>query len=304
MPPLLSEDDIHAVPPAPETTPLVPVAPAVAAASAASAASVATNTPAPAPEVVSRPPAPPTRLDALLTETIEQVKHDKADLRNEICNLRIDIERSMLAAKRQAMLLGLFVTLLFTGSASYMSAIGLPAATAPMPVTEQKNEVAAMTAMAAELEQLRATNTNLKAALESPAGKPEQTSAATKRLDCANLPADAKTHSVDYLIQFELGSAKISPTSEGTLDSIGKMLSLAPDNCVLVEGYADASGQSDKNLTLSIERANAVVQYITGKTGIDRQRLLAVGKGASTPVSGLDPRDPKNRSVVFKVVAG
>ncbi|OHC61837.1 MAG: hypothetical protein A3H93_08900 [Rhodocyclales bacterium RIFCSPLOWO2_02_FULL_63_24] len=123
-------------------------------------------------------------------------------------------------------------------------------------------------------------------------------------LDCANLPADVKTNAVDFAIQFKVGSAKISHASEATLGSIAKILALAPDRCVLVEGHTDATGNADKNMTLSKDRAGSVVNYITEKSGIDRKRLVPLGKGSSNPAPGLDPRDPKNRRVVFKVVTG
>lgn len=123
-------------------------------------------------------------------------------------------------------------------------------------------------------------------------------------LDCANLPAEVKTNAVDFAIQFQVGSAKISQASEATLGSIAKILALAPDRCVLVEGHTDATGNADKNMALSRDRAGSVVNYISEKSGIDRKRLVPLGKGSSSPATGLEPRDPKNRRVVFKVVAG
>lgn len=123
-------------------------------------------------------------------------------------------------------------------------------------------------------------------------------------LDCASLPPDTKANAVDFAIQFQVGSAKISPASEATLGSIAKILALAPDRCVLVEGHTDATGNADKNMALSRDRAGSVVNYISAKAGIERKRLVPLGKGSSSPAAGLDPRDPKNRRVVFKVVAG
>lgn len=128
--------------------------------------------------------------------------------------------------------------------------------------------------------------------------------APTAALDCASLPPDVKANAVDFAIQFQAGSAKISPASEATLGSIAKILALAPDRCVLVEGHTDASGSADKNLALSRDRAGSVVNYIAEKAGIERKRLVPLGKGSSSPATGLAPTDPRNRRVVFKVVAG
>lgn len=123
-------------------------------------------------------------------------------------------------------------------------------------------------------------------------------------LDCASLPPDVKANAVDFSIQFQVGSAKVSPASEATLGSIAKILALAPDRCVIVEGHTDATGNADKNMALSRDRAGSVVNYIAEKAGIERKRLVPLGKGSSSPAAGLAPTDPKNRRVVFKVVAG
>ncbi|MFA7269109.1 MAG: OmpA family protein [Sterolibacterium sp.] len=125
-----------------------------------------------------------------------------------------------------------------------------------------------------------------------------------KPADCGSLPAGVKTNAVDFAIQFKLGSAEINSASELTLNEIAKILALSPDRCILVEGHTDAIGNVDKNHKLSIERANSVVKYVTGKAGIDRNRIIPIGKGSSDPLPNLDPRDPKNRRVVFKVVVG
>ena len=122
--------------------------------------------------------------------------------------------------------------------------------------------------------------------------------------DCAALPPETKAKAVDFAIQFKVGSADLTPAAEATLGDISKILALSPDRCVLVEGHTDASGNADKNLALSRDRANSVVRFIAEKGGVDRKRLVPSGKGSNDPLSNLDPRDPKNRRVVFKVVTG
>ena len=123
-------------------------------------------------------------------------------------------------------------------------------------------------------------------------------------LNCAALPPDARATAVQFPIQFKPGSAVITPASGSTLTEIAKILALTPDRCVIVEGHTDAEGNPDKNLALSRERASAVVKFIADKGAVERSRLVPVGKGSSDPLKDLDPRDAKNRRVVFKVVAG
>lgn len=135
-------------------------------------------------------------------------------------------------------------------------------------------------------------------------GEPQAAEAPRAPVDCAGLSPDVRANAVDFAIQFKVASAELSAASEGTLMEIAKILALSPERCVLVEGHTDISGNAERNLLLSRERAGSVVQFISDRGGVDRKRLVPVGKGSSDPVKNLDPRDPKNRRVVFKVVAG
>ena len=135
-----------------------------------------------------------------------------------------------------------------------------------------------------------------------PAAQVNQAAAGPR--DCASLPPDVRTVGVDFAIQFNAGSATVSPASEGTLGQIAKVLALSPDRCVIVEGHTDVSGNFDKNMALSRDRAASVVNFISIRNGIDRKRLVPVGKGSTETMQNLDARDPKNRRVVFKVVTG
>lgn len=120
--------------------------------------------------------------------------------------------------------------------------------------------------------------------------------------DCTALPADVKTTPVDFAIQFKSGSADLAPASEETLRQIAKILALSPDRCILVEGHTDAVGNFEKNMALSKDRSASVVKFIVEKAGMDSNRLVPIGKGQTEPLKNTDPRDAKNRRVVFKVV--
>lgn len=127
---------------------------------------------------------------------------------------------------------------------------------------------------------------------------------AKRTADCKDLPQNTPSQAVDFVIQFNVGSAQISPSSVGTLTAIGKILSLSPDRCVFVEGHTDASGNPDTNMVLSRDRAESVVNFISTKSGLEAKRLVPIGKGSSDTLKNLTPRDPANRRVVFKVVTG
>ena len=120
-------------------------------------------------------------------------------------------------------------------------------------------------------------------------------------INCSDLPIDSKSVAIDFSIQFKLGSAQISPASEKMLKEIAKVLALS-NKCVLVEVHTDATGNVDQNNVLSKARADSVVNYIVEQSGLDRKRLVPTGKGSSEPLQNLNPRNPNNRRVVFKVV--
>jgi outer membrane protein OmpA-like peptidoglycan-associated protein len=130
---------------------------------------------------------------------------------------------------------------------------------------------------------------------------PTPEAASSSSGDCSVVPPDARLTVVDFTIQFKLGSAEIASSSDKVLHEIAKVLALS-SKCVIVEGHTDATGNADRNNALSRDRADAVVNYISDKAGLDKKRLIPVGKGSSEPLKNLDPRNPQNRRVVFKVV--
>jgi outer membrane protein OmpA-like peptidoglycan-associated protein len=134
----------------------------------------------------------------------------------------------------------------------------------------------------------------------APSGQAARASGGGGAINCAGVNPDTQGVAVDFAIQFNVGSATIAPTSEALLDQIGKILSMNPSGCIVVEGHTDVSGNFEKNMVLSGSRANSVVKYL-GKS-IDATRLLPLGKGSTQPLKDLDPNHPKNRRVVFKVI--
>jgi len=121
-------------------------------------------------------------------------------------------------------------------------------------------------------------------------------------IDCTALPADLNSVTVDFALQFEQGRPEVAPSSEPMLREIAKILSLNREGCILVVGHNDAIGNPYLNMELSYRRANWVVNFIAEQSGLDRNRLIPIGMGSSEPLKNLDPRDPKNRRVVFMVV--
>jgi OOP family OmpA-OmpF porin len=59
---------------------------------------------------------------------------------------------------------------------------------------------------------------------------------------------------------------------------------------VTITGHTDRLGTDSYNLKLSQRRAEAVKSYLVGK-GVEARRLVAVGKGESSPVVQCNDKD-------------
>jgi outer membrane protein OmpA-like peptidoglycan-associated protein len=107
-----------------------------------------------------------------------------------------------------------------------------------------------------------------------------------------------KVASKNVQINFETGSAKISPSSFATLDDIYTNAVSAEGLKVGVYGYTDNVGSPDKNQTLSEARAESVKQYLLSK-GLSANRIESKGYGQQQPVADNSTADgrAKNRRV-------
>lgn len=103
-------------------------------------------------------------------------------------------------------------------------------------------------------------------------------------------------------IHFDTNKAIISPYSAGILDHIIATLSRCPETKVEIDGYTDSTGQPEFNQTLSEQRANAVMEYLSN-AGLEKERFTAVGKGESDPVATNTTAQGKalNRRIEFIV---
>ena len=101
-------------------------------------------------------------------------------------------------------------------------------------------------------------------------------------------------------ITFVFGSAQLKPEAIATLQQLGKSLTQDyPDtNVFVIEGHTDAAGTFDYNRELSLQRAQAVKDYLTQQTGVKPERLQVAGVGYCDLAKPSDPRGAENRRVV------
>lgn len=101
-------------------------------------------------------------------------------------------------------------------------------------------------------------------------------------------------------IKFEVASARVSANSMAYVDVVAQLLTKDPSLKLTIEGHTDASGNDQRNLVLSWDRALSVYRALVERYGIDGRRLLPLGRGSQDPLEGLAPESAMNRRVQFR----
>jgi OmpA-OmpF porin, OOP family len=105
-------------------------------------------------------------------------------------------------------------------------------------------------------------------------------------------------------IQFAIDSAQILPASTGLLNEIADVLIKNPRiKKVEVQGHTDNTGDPNRNLKLSEDRANAVMSWLNSH-GVPGDRLVAKGYGEQRPLlpNVTEGNKQRNRRVQFVIV--
>jgi outer membrane protein OmpA-like peptidoglycan-associated protein len=85
-------------------------------------------------------------------------------------------------------------------------------------------------------------------------------------------------------VTFDTSSYAIKPTFAPVLDQVAQTLAGSPEVIAHVVGHTDSTGSDAYNQTLSVNRAQSVVNYL-GTHGVAPQRLSAEGVGSAQPVA-------------------
>ncbi|MBP1852549.1 OmpA family protein [Rhizobium halophytocola] len=102
-------------------------------------------------------------------------------------------------------------------------------------------------------------------------------------------------HVALYGIRFANDSAELDRSSDETLQQMTALLQQQPDLKVYIVGHTDNTGVIDHNMSLSQQRADAVVDVLE-KAGISAARLAAKGIGPYAPVASNDTDDGRARN--------
>lgn len=101
-------------------------------------------------------------------------------------------------------------------------------------------------------------------------------------------------------VTFEVGSAVFTEGYARILDVGVSVLTRDQSLQLIIEGHTDSDGPDDVNLSLSQQRADAVLNYFI-ENGIDPTRLTAIGKGEAVPIVPNDTVEgrARNRRIEF-----
>ena len=94
-------------------------------------------------------------------------------------------------------------------------------------------------------------------------------------------------------IFFEFAKFDLLPESFPELNRLVKILNENPEIKIQINGHTDDVGADDRNLKLSLERANSVKEFLISK-GIENTRLKVKGFGKSKPL--VDEKSEEARS--------
>ena len=104
-------------------------------------------------------------------------------------------------------------------------------------------------------------------------------------------------------VTFDFGKANLKSQFYPALDNVAGTLAEFNQTIVEVSGHTDSVGSDAANQTLSVQRANAVGNYLIGR-GLVRERFEIVGFGETRPVASNDSDSGRalNRRVEIRVV--
>lgn len=102
--------------------------------------------------------------------------------------------------------------------------------------------------------------------------------------------------------QFEQGKSELNDDAKLALHDLAKVLKANQELRLRIEGHTSAEGDASTNNRLSEERAQAAVDFLVNKEGIEASRLEAVGKGSSEPKDPSNPTSDVNRRTEFTIL--
>ena len=109
-------------------------------------------------------------------------------------------------------------------------------------------------------------------------------SMAGKTFDFALMPIEKIFTKTFNQVYFETNAAVLQAISNNELDALVRYLKTTLNAQILIEGHTDNTGTTAQNNLLSLQRANAIGDYLVQK-GIAANRIQRKGLGSSMPIA-------------------
>lgn len=105
-------------------------------------------------------------------------------------------------------------------------------------------------------------------------------------------------------VYFEFGKATLKPESRPLLDEVAAALAARPDLRIEIQGHTDSVGSTEYNQRLSMQRAQAVLDYLLTYPELERGRFIVRGYGEGAPIAPNDTPEGRqeNRRVELVVL--
>lgn len=102
-------------------------------------------------------------------------------------------------------------------------------------------------------------------------------------------------------IQFEFNSSVLKTSSYPVLDAIALQMKNSVETKFQLNGHSSAEGSNERNMMLSVDRANAVKAYLVNN-GIKNSNLITKGYGEAKPIvaNSTETNKALNRRVEIK----
>lgn len=106
----------------------------------------------------------------------------------------------------------------------------------------------------------------------------------------------------DAAVQFRQSGSGLRTSSYAALDRIVSFANTCESDAILIVGHSDTTGDEVFNRALSLRRAQAVADYLTGR-GVPAARLHVEGRGSTEPVADNHTiaGRAKNRRIEFEL---
>jgi outer membrane protein OmpA-like peptidoglycan-associated protein len=125
---------------------------------------------------------------------------------------------------------------------------------------------------------------------------------AGKTFDFALMPIEKIFTKTFNQVYFETNAAVLQAISSVELDALVRYLKNTLNAQILIEGHTDSTGSAAQNNVLSLQRANAIGDYLQQK-GIAANRIQRKGLGSTMPIADNNTvaGRAKNRRTSFTI---